>query len=206
VSAELLVEHARAVRAYGRAHGRALDVLGYSPACGGCRSARCCTNDSPPLSRPEAEALAHLARVRADLADVPAKVAAQIGLLRETAAPGRGLRDRRGEFPCPFLSPDRRCRVYDHRPLACVQAFSESANRCAASTDGIGGWDIPVEVTAGIIRSAVEIGGKPVRRALAFAPTPGDGPPPLVIGLALVLSDETRHLVAAATVAAGGAR
>jgi hypothetical protein len=35
-----------------------------------------------------------------------------------------------GRFPCPFLAPDRRCRIYAARPLACRALFSASRTAC----------------------------------------------------------------------------
>lgn len=197
VTDNCLRDHAAAVRDATRAHRKALALLGDEPACrAGC--AHCCTHDSPPLSNPgELVMLSELVKRRADLADVEWRIVEQLahlGSYAETANPG--LLDHRGEFPCVFLDANHQCRVYEHRPIACVLTYHTDARECARTREGSVAWHRAPQDGAKLIRLMQKwLPGSKARRFEAFVPTGRAESPPLLLGLAAVLNERTKALV-----------
>lgn len=213
IDSEDLRVHRDATREFSRAYRSALNVLSITPQCGrGCSS--CCTHDQPPVARFEAEILMELVRRRSDLSDVPEKLAAQVRRLDELAGsdPRPGITDHRGDFPCVFLGPAAECRVYDHRPLACVITYSQDRAECQRAVregdfeDGRG-WDPAVAQIAEVLRHTV---GRLSNRTAAVVTMAFEGarsqktengrssPPLLLMALAVLWSDATNAAITAA--------
>lgn len=153
-----------------------------------------------------------LIRRRPELADVPDKIAAQIRRLDALAAsdPRPGITDHRGEFPCVFLDAAGACRVYEHRPLACVVAYSPRRSECERAVRENdfrrgAGWDLSLNVTAAILvdvaaqvsARTVEVVRSIVEDTREFRDDNGR-PPLLLMALAILWSDETRAAIDAA--------
>jgi Fe-S-cluster containining protein len=144
-----------------RWYTKARASLGKKPACRqGCVS--CCVYDQPPLTMLEATALVHYCRTTPGFEDVLAAVEkAGEELILRTVTTGQKWMERTNPLQCcPFL--DRaagRCRIYHLRPTACVFAYSEDAEKCAANIgrDDRVGWDPDMDEQDRIMTKMIQL-------------------------------------------------
>jgi Fe-S-cluster containining protein len=81
----------------------------------------------------DAAAIVELIDLTPELArDVAGVVFRQLEDVSARVAAGRLVAEL-GTFPCPLLSFDRRCRIYDFRPWACIATQSADRRACEGS-------------------------------------------------------------------------
>ena len=130
---EILTEGRTAPKAYEvawNAHGWCDEVLGPAiPGDVACRAGCCwCCFQYVSVTAPEALKLARWI----DETSTPAERDAWVALLEQRVAQARGKSVGAyalAKIPCAFLR-ERRCAVYEDRPLLCRGYFSKDASRC----------------------------------------------------------------------------